>query len=51
VDRKDWNSTGTSNRLADRVSSIVAEAYDYFKITEGFSFQFDSAWIESIKVG
>jgi ubiquinone/menaquinone biosynthesis C-methylase UbiE len=31
--------------------ALPREAYDYFKITEGFSFQFDSAWIESTKVG
>jgi ubiquinone/menaquinone biosynthesis C-methylase UbiE len=31
--------------------ALPREAYDYFKITEGFSFQFDSAWIEWTKVG
>jgi ubiquinone/menaquinone biosynthesis C-methylase UbiE len=31
--------------------ALPREAHDYFKITEGFSFEFDTAWIESTKGG
>jgi ubiquinone/menaquinone biosynthesis C-methylase UbiE len=31
--------------------ALPREAVDYFKVTEGFSFQFDTAWIEARKVG
>lgn len=31
--------------------ALPREAHDYFKITDGFSFQFDAAWIESTKAG
>ena len=31
--------------------ALPREAHDYFKVTEGFSFQFDSAWIDSTKGG
>jgi hypothetical protein len=29
--------------------ALPREAHDYYKITEGFSFQFDTAWFESTK--
>jgi ubiquinone/menaquinone biosynthesis C-methylase UbiE len=31
--------------------ALPREAYDYFQVTEEFSFQFDTGWIESTKMG
>ena len=55
IDFQTWIARiGTS---PERVAALRAvfpalprEALDYYKVTDGFSFQFDSAWIESTKV-
>ena len=44
-------SPGRVAALQTVIPALPREAHDYFKITERLSFQFDTAWIESRKVG